>query len=272
MAESPFDEPRELDAIQPELPVESALQLRLHHFFALTAVMAVLLASRGPIRDFGSRLALVPQLMHKFMLFWVIVHSILTSVAVTIVAYGLAWRRQGIRFFDQPGHWLLVEIATTTVFALLQQLANRAMFESRSSGDFEVTQTKMLAITVISSIFVVFRVALNIYIGVKKCHQRRWSRVFYFKALATLWRFVGSPLVRAILSPGWSTILLNFGDLLVLVMLSLATLIDRREGVRRDVLHRWGVIIQFALATWIAFLMVLLMYSLVLGLGWWGWA
>jgi hypothetical protein len=139
-------------------------QLRLHHLFALTAAMAVLMGISGPQYDFGDESARVPQLLQFGLVVWGILYSILAAVAVTIVGYGIAWRRQGIHFFDQPGHWLMVEIAATAVLSLLPQLAYRALVET-NSVDVDVPWIAMMTIGSLS-IFV-FRVGFNIYIGMK---------------------------------------------------------------------------------------------------------
>jgi hypothetical protein len=239
-----------LEPLHPFEPHEELLdgdawpRLRLHHLFALTAAMAVLMGISGPQYDFGDESVRVPQFLRVIQVAWGILYSMLAAVAVTVVGYGIAWQRHGVRFFDQPGHWLLVEIAVAAVLGLLPQLAYRAMVGAGGRVDMDVPWFAMMTVGSLS-IFL-FRVGFNIYIGVKKCVERRWKWVFYLNALAA--------------------IMPAFGDLLVLILLSRTSLIDRREGLRRDLLHRCGVSIQLALSLLTVFLTMFFMFSFSLGL------
>ncbi len=74
---------------QPDLP-----PLRLHHFFAVTTACSVMLGLLAALRV-PVAAAEVPWLIDG-------------SLAVTVLIFGLAWRRVGIPFFNLPGHWLLL--------------------------------------------------------------------------------------------------------------------------------------------------------------------
>jgi hypothetical protein len=219
-------------------------RLRLHHLFALTSVMAVMMGLSGPQYDFGPQPADVPQLLRIILVCWGLVYSLLTSIAVTIVAYGIAWKRSGARFFDQPGHWLMAEIALASLLGLLAQIAYRAARALSSNGDADASLFIVFGIG--SPVIGLFRIAFNIFLGLKKCREPRWKWVFDLKALAVIVQV--------------------FVELLVLVMLSRAALIDRREGVRRDAVHRCGVSIQIALSMIAVFLTVFFMFWLSMGL------
>jgi hypothetical protein len=203
-------------------------QLRLHHFFALTAVAAVLLAINGPQQNYWPGTGMEPpRLFIALMTAWSVLNVMLVSMAITTIAYGIMWQRRGLLFFDQPGHWLLVEIGIVGLFGLIPAIAYRWMF---SDFDFQTGEFPGMAFWVvwIYSMFVMFVVplALNIYIGVKQCRETRWSLVFFFKAVAN--------------------ILCGFGTIVVFVLLLFAIRGDRREGIRRDPAHWCGVWVQLA--------------------------
>jgi hypothetical protein len=106
-------------------------QLRLHHLFALTAVVAVLLAINGPQQDYWSNSEIAPpKLLLTLYTAWGVMYMLLLSVAVTAVVYGIAWQRQGLVFFDQPGHWLLVEIGVVGLLGLVPSVVFRLLFSS----------------------------------------------------------------------------------------------------------------------------------------------
>jgi hypothetical protein len=216
-------------------------QLRLHHFFVLTAVAAVLLAINGPQQNYwaGADFA-PPRLFTALMTAWSVLNVMLVSIAITAIAYGIMWQRRGLLFFDQPGHWLLVEIGIVGLFGLVPAIAYRWLF---SEFDFQSGNLPGTAFWIVwaYSMFVMLIVplALNIYFGVKQCCQTRWSMVFYFKAVAN--------------------ILCGLGTIVVFVMLLLAIRGDRSEGITRDPAHWCGVWVQLAhsaLAMTVAFLTI----------------
>src|SRR5262245_18140124 len=104
MDDSPFDtvDETEPDAATPR--VDERPRLRLHHLLVLTAVMAVLLAINGPQRDYGNYKP--SELFRILSIALGTAHTLLSAVALTALGYGIAWYRRGMRFFDQPGHWL----------------------------------------------------------------------------------------------------------------------------------------------------------------------
>lgn len=203
-------------------------QLRLHHLFAFTAVMAVMTAISGPQYKFILQVAELPWFARTINLAWGIVDSILKSLAITVVAYGVCWRRRGKRFFREPGHWLLVEIAAATAIGLIPPLILRGLFGSPSSTLHDILFGSLLLVRF------VLTPGLDIFIGLRQCSEPRWKWVFFLKALAAVVEVIG--------------------DFFVLVMLLRALLVDRRLGVRRDLLHRCGVVIQIIVSLLIGFL------------------
>jgi hypothetical protein len=78
--------------------------LRIHHFLVVTAVAAVLLSVVAGLRR-NETAAMIGFFQSGFS----VVYTLTTSLAITLVLYGIWWRLEGRAFFDQPGHWLLVE-------------------------------------------------------------------------------------------------------------------------------------------------------------------
>jgi hypothetical protein len=178
-----------------------------------------------------------------------IVFTILTSVAITIVAYGIAWRQQGLVFFNERGHWLLVAMAAQQfVFAAIALFERAsAMIQGRMYGTDPVIEGRWLVWLFPGLLMLV----LNIYIGRTKCREQHWSRVFYAK--------------------GASALLPVIGDLLILLFLERAVRAENPRNPRmqtrnhrrghvppmaanyglrrsRDAAHWCGVIVQFALS------------------------
>jgi len=237
--------PTTMERPPPTEPVRP--QLRLHHLFAATAVTAVLLAISGP-RDYQGHGFDVPRLLQLTFIGLGIVLTILAAVAITFVAYGIAWRRQGYAFFHEPGHWLLVAIALSQLLTVIQTAAVWvAATIQRESIDNSFARIPYMMSWLMPGLVMLI---LNFYIGRKKCYERHWRRVFYGKAAAAV-------------LPGVS-------DLVVLLFLERAV---RAENPRRpskhwktppgyvppivtglgqrrtrDAAHWCGVVIQFALS------------------------
>ena len=208
-------------------PAKSRPQLRLHHFFALTAVAAVLLALNGPQQDHwtGSQFE-PPRLIQTLFVALGVLYVLLLAVAITALAYGIVWQRMGMESFNQPGHWLVVAIAVTGLFATVPTIIFRSLY---SSVNFEV-EFPMLAMVLMGIYSLIAVVALplglNIYIGLKKCREKRWSLIFYMKAVDYL--------------------LFGLGSIVIIALLIIAVRRDRREQIPRDLSHWCGVSLQLA--------------------------
>ena len=204
-------------------------KLRLHHLFALTAVMAVLLAIQGPQRKDVNRDVVVAPLhiVPAEWGIWGVVYQILAAAAITVLVYGIAGYRSGRTFFGQPGHWVLVEIAVSTALVFPVHLLSRSVDFSQTSLKWPVMIVVLVAILSTLSL-VLGRVVLNTFLA-RKCSERRWKRLFYAKAFAAVF-FI------------WA-------DFFVILFAVKAARTDRSEGVIRDVRHWCGVAIQLAISS-----------------------
>jgi hypothetical protein len=78
-----------------------------------------------------------------------------------------------MRYFDEPGHWLLVDISISALLYIVPSIA----FRSGMGIGMAFMGFAFLAVVVAKMIF-------EIYLGVKKCRERRWKSVFYVKAIS----------------------------------------------------------------------------------------
>ena len=77
--------------------------LRIHHLLAATVVTSILLTiTKLPLGASDQGATSVMQSGTS------ILSIVATGMAVTCVGFGFVWRRSGRRFFDKPGHWLLL--------------------------------------------------------------------------------------------------------------------------------------------------------------------
>lgn len=215
MADSPFVSMDQTEPAHEAPREEESPRLRLHHLLVLTAVMAVLLAINGPERNYGNVNYKPPQFFRISSLALGTAHTLLSAVALTALGYGIAWHRRGMRFFDQPGHWLLVDIS---IGALLYMAPSIAI---RSGAAINMV---FIGYAFLATIFV--RMLFDIYLGSKKCRERRWKSVFYVKAIANL--------------------IFGLGSLLVLLAIFYALRVDRKSQIVRDQTHWFGVWLQLA--------------------------
>jgi len=217
--------------------------------------MAVLLGINGPQREFAGGKYQAPAYLVVFWRSLGVAYTLLSAVALTALGYGFAAYRRRKRFmarpgnsaeiislgrgrmsglpgtfFDQPGHWLLVEISVTALLTVFPSIVGRSFRDK----NIEITASDYAAALAIFltaySIFVWFlgRIIFNIYLGISKPRERRWKMVFFSKALSML--------------------LFGAGGLLVLIATISAVAKDRREQVPRDAGHQCGVWIQLALS------------------------
>jgi hypothetical protein len=221
MGDAPFDS---LDAMKPGVATplyDDRPRLRLHHLLVLTAVMAVLLAINGPMRNYASDKYKPPEFFRILSITLGTAHTLLSAIALTAFGYGIAWHRRGMRFFDQPGHWLLVDVSIGALLYVVPSIAFR--FGAAMSMVF--FNYAFMAITLIA--ITIARILFEVYLGMKKCRERRWKSVFYIKAVANL--------------------IFGLGSLFILLAIIYALRVDRKSQTVRDQGHWCGVWLELAL-------------------------
>ena len=119
-----MNEPIHEERAEAELP-----RLRIHHFFVLTTVFAVVMSVQLGLWRFVSSLepdTVMPKFSNGITLLF-IVQTLLQSVCISVCLLGFAWRRREKSFPSQPGHWMA---AHTTITCVLGVLFSMAAFSS----------------------------------------------------------------------------------------------------------------------------------------------
>jgi hypothetical protein len=135
----------------------------------------------------------------------------------------VAWRRKGNLFFDQPGHWLLFVLG---VMGLLSMVPTVFIWRFLLSKDGAYSSATFQAYYILLFGTVAANLVVEIYIAWKKCRELRWRMVFVAMAISSL-----TQLLRPI----------PIGSILVLIALTIAVVLDRRQRIARDVAHWCGV-------------------------------
>lgn len=128
--------------------------LRLHHFFAWTAVSAGVLATNSAF-DGGVFERVAPW----WTLTWL--PSVLWySLALTCCGFGLYWRRRGLRFPSQPGHGMLLVGGLGYIFWLGLSLLVLALFgRDKFTARFEDSPW----LESVSNVYLLFVIASNLW-------------------------------------------------------------------------------------------------------------
>lgn len=115
------------EPIRDDIAVAELPRLRIHHFFVLTTVFAVVMSVwLGLFRliyylrpdagkpEFGAGMSLIFS-----------VQSLSQSASFCIALLGLAWRRRGISFPSQPGHWMAIYLSMTWAYEIAISFASQ---------------------------------------------------------------------------------------------------------------------------------------------------
>jgi len=210
--------------------------LRIHHILVATVVTAVLLSVNEGLRqnDVGG----FSQFFRSGM---GVVYTISTGLAVTVVLFGVAWRRQGRAFFDQPGHWLLLDQSLkigvflfAAVVVMLRMTAGAELFSM---------------IGLWFSVIHLLSIALNFWAAFRVADSRLWRATFLLGGCMSLAMFVIPWL-------GGVTVMMIFivaGNVAVTLLLISAAMADRRAGRERDWAHWLGVALELCvIGAWLA--------------------
>ncbi len=110
-----MSEPIHDETAEAELP-----RLRIHHFFVLTTVFAVVMSAHLGILHLIRSLypdAEIPKLTTGKSLIY-LVYTFPQSACIAIALLGLTWRRQGISFPCQPGHWIALYLTIVGAYEI----------------------------------------------------------------------------------------------------------------------------------------------------------
>jgi hypothetical protein len=222
------DTPTTLPDTPPDRP--GPPPLRIHHILACIAVTALLFTMvRVSLHSYGQEPKYISGASG-------IVFVIASGIALTLVGFGFAWLREGLAFFNQPGHWLLLlSLDSIAHYSLnfLDVIIPRTDPPSGMSWLYSIGSS-VIFLTCLVCVFVAA------WIG----FQSRWWRAYFLTQ--GLLQFALPAF--ALWSPSRET-LWAIQDTLLLSVLTAAAFADLRAGRRRDWVNWTGVAITaFSLA------------------------
>jgi hypothetical protein len=144
-----MSQPPEIASASPELP-----RLRIHHLLILTTIFSLVMATYlGLMRLFQiySPNAVMQELDNGISVL-LITQWLPLSIFISIALFGLAWRKQGISFPSQPGHWLALFF---TFNFLLTLLLSFSMLLQQTDYDFALLSWVSLIASLLFHCFLV---------------------------------------------------------------------------------------------------------------------
>jgi hypothetical protein len=204
--------------------------LRIHHILAATAVTAALLSVNEVLRQND-----VINLREFLASGSGIVLTITTGIATTLVIYGIIWRQGGLMFFNQPGHWLLVQQALTLGIFVLAAIGGGVRLAG-GNGSLMMPLAIYFIGMQLSWIGICFWAARRI------TDSRFWRYLFivdgFILASAFGWQLFGQYT--------FSSLIIAIGPYATFLLLLLAITGDRRAGRSRDWPHWLGVLLRMS--------------------------
>ncbi len=257
-----MNESIQVDTAETKLP-----RLRIHHFFVLTTVFAVVmsvwLGILHLVRAFQPNQA-VPEFTTGISFFF-IVQTLSQSACAAVALLGLAWRKRGVAFPSQPGHWMAIYLTIAWAYEIVLTFASL----------FLQTQTLNLGVMAwvtrpLSLVFHCFAVLLWVAAYLHE-PSRIWKLGWAAMALKTLFGvcrtilFLGTMCVQWLLETYWyrhyhwqfpffnwgpyaNYVSLLLPNYLLLAFLLAATVSDLRQQHQRHWSH-WLVVVPTFVST-----------------------
>jgi hypothetical protein len=201
--------------------------LRVHHFLAVTVVAALLLSVSAGLQH-SEGVALLSFFRSAFG----VVYTIATAVATTLVLFGFYWRFEGRTFFDQPGHWLLVERSLSVGTFLLAGLV--------AAIDW-TTEHALLGAWSLAMSFALC--AVSLWAAIRVADTWLWRIVFVFGGVMAL----GRPYLPMLVGISWMLTAVGVDAIVAIVILMSAAVGDRLARRPRDWPHWVGVLLRLFL-------------------------
>jgi hypothetical protein len=220
--------------------------LRIHHFLGWMAVAGLFFGISGvgaPRPVTLLTLSIVPGMLGSTM-------------AATACLFGLWWRRRGIAFPRDPGHWICVVIAVAFPLMVLHQLAYSLCLDVSDPAAIRFREPVVLTEWFEQWGFAVVYVpiiALNLWIAKRFAGTPRWMWFFLSGAVfgaIYVFNFHVSALLLYLLSPLGSfafplhqaaRFLTDAHQILPALILCSACWLDHRDGIQRHWSHWCGV-------------------------------
>lgn len=153
------------------LSVPSLPPLRIHHFMLWTVVSAVMLtvlktADEGTIGSSFTQTGNIPYLL-------------IESLALCGLIAGLTWKRQGCRFFHQPGHAAMISYGINAIFLVCWATLWMRYGFSNTNGFGRSRFSFLLIYAWYAQLFL--QVALSLLFAYQFRAVRRWQSFFWCK-------------------------------------------------------------------------------------------
>ncbi|MEM9353273.1 MAG: hypothetical protein AAGA92_09685 [Planctomycetota bacterium] len=226
--------------------------LRLHHFFAATAVAAVTLAGMKIVASdtASGRVWLSGGVPAVFTL---------QSLAMLFVLFGFAWRRRGLRFPSQPGHGVLLMLTVSHVYTvavlMTAQLMPDLLFGPGEPGPLAVLTR--IALEWAWPVVSLFSLCLCLWCAKTLADATRWRAFFWFAALMSALVLLSNLLIEKFFTSYffalgsstayWISMGVYYGTpALEACLLAVVAAIDYRRSVSRHWSHWLGVVLAIA--------------------------
>jgi len=241
---------------------EPAPPLRLVHLMLLTTVVAALAGVYGGVssafEEFGGLRFNTAQ--RVAMGASEVLFAIVTGLGLTGTLLGFLWRRGGLTYFDQPGHYVLLGCATWAINLLAYVLADVVTGGEYASGTLALVTMPATLLSLGVALYAVVRVADN-------WAWRAYFALELFEIVVSMLAMVASVSMPWFASQGfgsdwlwsaWAFLDQDKGGVsgLQVIAVLAAALIDRHRDAPRHWTHWVGV-----LAAWGTVVAALLQYS-----------
>ncbi len=235
------------EAASTELP-----PLRLHHFFAATAVAAITLAGlKIVINDNRSgQVWLSGGVPAVFTL---------QALATLVVLFGFSWRRRGARFPSEPGHGVLLMLTVSHLYTvavlMTAQLMPDLLFGPGESGVLAVFTR--IALEWAWPLVSLFSLCLSLWCAKTLADAKRWRVFFWFAASMSALVLLSNLLIEKFFTSYffslgsstayWISMSVYYGSpALEACLLAVVAALDYRRGVPRHWSHWLGVVLALA--------------------------
>jgi hypothetical protein len=208
---------------RPETSDRPLPPLRIHHILAATVTAAVLLSLHEVLRgDDVLGFAAFFRSGHG------IAYTVVTALSCTLTIFGVWWRHQGLPYFRQPGHWLLLGNSLAIGMFLFAALATALRWDAVQLP-YSVWMAWYVAMSLLSA-------AVNFWAARRAADTRWWKSFFVISggmALFMVIVYVGA------LYP-MSFYVYWLGGIATTILLLAAVISDRRARRSRDWPHWSG--------------------------------
>lgn len=205
--------------------------LRIHHIMLATVTAAILLSLHEVLRERD-----VIGFTTFFRSGHGIAYTIVAALSCTLLLIGLWWRRQGVRFFHQPGHWLIVSNSLSLGVFLFAAVLAIQRWDAQQMP-YSLWMAYYVVMSLLSS-------AVNFWAASRAADTRWWKSLFVVGGSMALVNLIA--LVLNLYSA--YAYIYWLGGITTTILLMSAMISDRRTRRARDWPHWSGAGLELVLA------------------------